>query len=333
MEATIKNITYYLPPKIISNKDLAIEFPEFSASQILKKTGINIRTRTTPEVIGSDMAFHAAEKLFDDSELDKNDVDFIVYVTEGLDYKAPATAVILQDRLGLPINIGAIDVPLGCSGFTHALGIAKMIVSSGQGENVLLLFGDTPSFVSHPNDFALRSLFSDAGAAVWVSGSDKKSIGNFIYGADGSGAKNLFVDQSSTRNPLDQKWLDSNSDANGMLYGQMKMNGLEIFTFSLQRVPELVADILKKNDLSMENIDLFVFHQASNIILKSIQRKLRIPEEKMAYYLEHFGNTVSISIPIALSESIKEGRVKKGSKVLVAGFGIGYSWSGTVLYY
>lgn len=333
MGVKIGHISYFLPSIILSNKDLSIDFPDHTPEQIFKKTGVKRRTHTTLKLIGSDMAFNAGEKLFLDSGLKKKDVGFLVYVSEGLDYKAPATAGILQDRLGLPLNIGAIDVPLGCSGFTHALGIAKMVIESGQAKNVLLLFGDTPSFVSHPKDFALRSLFSDAGAAVWVGESATNSIGGFVYGSDGSGAKNLFVDQSSTRNPLNKKWLEDNKDANGMLFGQMKMNGLEIFTFSLQRVPILVDDILKKNKLSMEDIDLFVFHQASKIILKSIQRKLKIPIEKMAYYLEDFGNTVSISIPIALSESIKEGRVKKGSKVLVAGFGIGYSWSGTVLYY
>jgi 3-oxoacyl-[acyl-carrier-protein] synthase III len=333
MEASIKHITYYLPPKIISNKDLAIEFPEFTAEQIFKKTGVKKRTHTTSELIGSDMAFLAAEKLFSESSLNKENVDFLIYVTEGLDYKAPATEVILQDRLELSINIGAIDVPLGCSGFTHALGLAKMVIASGQGQNVLLLFGDTPSFVSHPKDFALRSLFSDAGAAVWVSSSEEKSIGSFVFGSDGSGAKNLFVDHSGARNPTDIKWLQDNSEANGMKYGQMKMDGLEIFTFSLQRVPDLVSDILKKNNIEMNDVDLFVFHQASNIILKSVQRKLRIPDEKMAYYLENFGNTVSMTIPIALCEAQKEGRIKSGSKVLVAGFGIGYSWSGTILCY
>lgn len=333
MEAVIKHIAYYLPPKIISNSDLALEFPEFTANQIFKKTGVKTRTHTTSDCIGSDMAYHAAQKLFSESEIKKENIDFLIYVTEGLDYKAPATAIILQDRLGLSMNIGAIDVPLGCSGFTHALGLAKMVISSGQGTNVLLLFGDTPSFVSHPKDFVLRSLFSDAGAAVWVSSSNISSIGNFVYGADGSGAKNLFVDHSSTRNPSDIKWLQDNSDAEGMKYGQMKMDGLEIFTFSLQRVPELVNDILKKNNVEMDDVDLFVFHQASNIILKSVQRKLRIPGKKMAYYLEDFGNTVSISIPIALNEAQKEGRIKSGSKVLVAGFGIGYSWSGTILIY
>lgn len=333
MEAEILHISYYLPEKLVTNEHLSEDFPEFSPEKIFKKTGVRKRHHTNKDMIGSDMAMEAAEKLFKEFDREKSEIDFLIFVSEGNDYKAPATAVILQDRLGLSKNIGAMDVPLGCSGFTHSLGLAKMIISSGQGSNVLLLFGDTPSFVSHPEDFALRSLFSDAGGAVWVGESEEKKIGKFVYGTDGSGAKNLFVDQSATRNPLDQEWLEKHKDVGGMLFGQMKMDGIEVFTFSLQVVPKLVADILEKNELNLEDIDLFVFHQASHIILRSVQRKLRISDEKMAYYLEDFGNTVSMSIPIALSEAKREGRIKKGMKVLTAGFGIGYSWSGTVLYY
>jgi 3-oxoacyl-[acyl-carrier-protein] synthase III len=333
MEAKICHISYFLPSKIVTNQDLSVDFPEQTPEQIFKKTGVRKRTHTTPDVIGSDMAFLAAKKLFKESGKSIDDVGFLIFVSEGNDYIAPATGVILQDRLGLPTNICAIDIPLGCSGFTHSLGFAKMVIESGQADNVLLLFGDTPSFGSHPKDFALRSLFSDAGAAVWVEKSKSKGVGEFIYGTDGAGVKSLYVERSGFRNPIDKQWLENQEDVGGMPIGRMRMDGTEIFTFSLKVVPQLVANIVAKHNLKMEEIDLFVFHQASNIILKSIQRKLRIPEEKMAYYLENFGNTVSMSIPIALSESAREGRIGEGSKVLVAGFGIGYSWSGTVLYF
>jgi len=333
MGAKINHISYYLPSKVVTNEDLSLEFPEYTPEQIYKKTGVRIRTHTNPTQIGSDMAFQAFQNLLDETNLKKEEVDFLIYITEGQDYKAPATAIILQDRMGLSKDIMAIDVPLGCSGFTHSIGLAKMAISSGQAKNVLLLYGDTPSFVSHPKNFALRSLFSDAGAAVWVSNSNRDYIGDFVYGSDGSGAKNLFVDNSSTRNPASIDYLSKKSDVGGMPYGEMKMDGLEIFTFSLQSVPKLVHEILRKNNLELDDVDLFIFHQASNIILKSIQRKLRLPDSKMAYYIENFGNTVSVSIPIAICESIKDGRIKNGSKVLVAGFGIGYSWSGTILYY
>jgi 3-oxoacyl-[acyl-carrier-protein] synthase III len=333
MGCTIKHIEYHLSSLKVTNKDLSVAFPKYSEDEIYKKIGVKTRFNTEENIIGSDLAFFAAEDLFNKSNYKKTDVQFLLFCTEGLDYIAPMTACILQDKLGLNNNIGALDLPAGCSGFTNALGMAKAIVESGQSDNVLLLFGDTPGLVSHPNDFPLRALFSDAGAAVWVEKSKHNQLGSFVYGVDGSGAKHLYVDHSCLRNPPNADWLEENADVGGMPRGQMKMNGLEVFSFSLKEVPLLVNAILEKNKLNFEDIDLFVFHQASNIILKSIQKKLKVSDEKMAYYIEDNGNTVSVSIPLALKKAEREGRIKKGSKVLLAGFGIGFSWSGTVLFY
>lgn len=333
MGCEIKAITYKLSSRKISNEDLANNYDKVEPSDIYKKTGIKYRYITTENIIGSDLACFAAEDLFKIYKIDRKKIDFLLFCTEGLDYIAPMTSCLIQDRLRLKNNIGALDLPSGCSGFTNSLGMAKAIIESGQSDNVLLLFGDTPGLVTNPNDLNLRALFSDAGAAVLIERSNKNQIGSVVYGVDGSGSKHLFVDQSCLRNPIDEEWLKTNRDVGGMPRGQMRMNGLEVFSFSIKEVPLLVKQILEKNQLEMNDIDLFVFHQASNIILKSIQRKLRISDEKMSYYLEDFGNTVSVSIPLALCEAEKENRISRGSKVLVAGYGIGFSWSGTVLYY
>lgn len=329
----MNHIVYHLPDKCITNVELAKQFSDYTPDQIFKRTGIKKRFHTTRDVIGSDLAFVAAEKLFSDADFEKDKVEFLIFVTEGLDCVAPASAIILQDRLGLPNNIGAIDVPLGCSGFTHALGLGSTLIRSGQVKNVLILFGDTPSLVSHPEDFHLVSLFSDAGAAVWLEEAERGGIGNFVYGTDGSGAKSLSVDGSLFRQPMDVNWLNKYKDVGGMPTGRMQMNGLDILSFSLQKVPKLVGDILAKNETDFEEIDFFVFHQASNIILKSLQRKMRIPDEKMVYCIADYGNTVSISIPLALKELGKGSKIFPGAKVLIAGFGIGFSWSGTILQY
>ncbi|MCB0380017.1 MAG: ketoacyl-ACP synthase III [Flavobacteriales bacterium] len=332
MGCEIKAITCKLSTNKVTNEILAGKY-DIQPSIIYKKTGILFRYNTTEDVIGSDLACRAAEDLFTTYNLDRNKIGFLLFCTEGLDYIAPMTACLIQDRLGLKNNIGALDLPSGCAGFTNSLGMAKAIIESGQSDNVLLLFGDTPGLVTNPNDFNLRALFSDAGAAVLIEKSNKNQIGNVVYGVDGRGSKHLFIDQSCLRNPINEEWLKTNRDVGGMPRGQMRMNGLEVFSFSIREVPLLVKQILEKNQLEMGDIDLFVFHQASTIILKSIQRKLRISDEKMAYYIEDFGNTVSVSIPLALSEAEKEKRISRGSKVLVAGYGIGFSWSGTVLYY
>jgi len=333
VKASIKAISYYLPENTLTNKDLSELFPHLTEEDIFKKTGIKKRHITSEGIVGSDLAFFAGEKLFEEHTIDKQIVDFLIFCTEGLDYKGPATACTLQDRLELSTNCGAIDLPLGCTGFTYCLSVAKVLVESQQARNVLVLTSDIPSTVIHPKDADLRMLFGDAGAATLVSADEtgETDIGNFSFGTDGSGAKNLIVKRSGTRNAPDIEWLKEHEDVGGMKYGRMEMNALEIFTFTLRVVPPMIEDILKKNNLTKEHIDLFVFHQANAFLLSVLRRKLKIEVERFFIYMEEVGNTVSATIPIALYEAIKIGKAKKGDRVLVAAFGIGYSWSGTVI--
>jgi 3-oxoacyl-[acyl-carrier-protein] synthase-3 len=207
------------------------------------------------------------------------------------------------------------------------------MIVSGEARNVLMITSDIPSTVIHPLDSELRMIFGDAGAATLISvtDDDKKNIGRFSFGTDGSGAPNLMVHRSGTRNAADRDWLEKNEDAGGMPYGQMSMNSLEIFSFALRVVPPMITDILEKNHTALEEIDLFIFHQANAFLLNVLRRKLKIPEDKFFVFMENVGNTVSASIPIALNEAIRAGRAKKGSTVLLASFGIGYSWSGTIV--
>ena len=334
MGVKIDAITYYLPPNKLTNEDLVIDFPELSTADVLKKTGVKTRYFTSSSVTASDLAVKAANLFFEQGHYKKNEIEFVLFCTECPDYIAPATACIIQDKLELN-NIGALDIPSGCSGFTNALGIVKALIESGQCNNVLLLIGDSPCLVCHPQDFSVRSLFSDAGSCILFTKTEENGvgIGNVVFGSDGKGSKALFVDRSGFRNPVDEQWMLENSEKGGLPMGQLKMDGLEIFSFSLKRVPSLVNEILLKNNLSFEEIDFFVFHQASIMILKSLHKKMKIPDEKMVYCLEEFGNTVANTIPITLKELEKDGRIKKGNKVLVAGFGIGFSWSGTVIFY
>jgi 3-oxoacyl-[acyl-carrier-protein] synthase III len=333
LKAFIHSISYYLPERTLSNGDLCRIFPSLTEKDIFRKTGIKTRHITSEGVVGSDLGFEAANKLFQEHSIDTSTIDYLIFCTEGLDYKGPATACILQHRLGLPVEIGAIDVPFGCTGFTYGLSVAKGLIESGQATNVLLLTSDIPSTVIHPEDAELRMIFGDAGAATLVSGSEKqnKEIGKFSFGTDGSGADNLMVERSGTRNPADLQWFEKNKEAGGMPYGQMKMNSLEIFSFALRVVPPMIENILKKNNLNAEDIDLFIFHQANAFLLNVLRRKLKIEENKFFIYMENVGNTVSASVPIALYEAKKADKIKSGSTVLVASFGIGYSWSGTII--
>ncbi|HTB31407.1 MAG TPA: ketoacyl-ACP synthase III, partial [Bacteroidia bacterium] len=254
-----------------------------------------------------------------------------IFTTEMVDRRGPATACVLQNKLGLPTSLGAIDIPMGCSGFIYGLMVANSLINTKVAKNILFLTGDAATKVIHPRDHELRMIFGDAMAVTLISESETNGIGGFVYGTDGTGAPNLIVEGCCGGEKPTHEWLDKYADAGGMAYGMLSMKGTEILTFSLRKVPPLVKETLEKQNLTMEDIDLFIFHQASGFILEVLRRKMKIPKEKFFTNIENLGNTVAATIPLALYDAQKEGRAKKGSKVLIAGFGIGYSWGATVI--
>ena len=330
-------ISYCLSSKAVTNKDLANEFKEASADTIFAKTGISTRFQTEGDVVASDLGFLAAEKLCKEHNIQKEKIDFIIFVSSCLDYKSPTTACILQDRLGLNTNIGALDILHGCTGFIYGLSAAKGLIATDQAEKILLITADSPTKLVHPEDLELLSIFSDGAAATLVTNQNSKvsgKIGKFVFGTDGIGAKNLMSTRSGMRNPTDANWFKENKEVpSGLKWGKLEMNGSQIFIFSIRTVPKLVNTILSKENLAIEEIDLFVFHQANGVMLDFLRSKLRIPKKKFYLNIENKGNTVSATIPIALKDAFSEGLITKGCKVLVAGFGIGYSWGGTVIRY
>lgn len=333
MNASIFAISKYLPTSILSNTDLCKAFPELNETDIYKKTGILNRHISADQEFGSDMAVAAAEQLFQEHAIDRSEVDFLIYCSETLDYRAPATACLIQDRLNLPTHCGAIDVPLGCTGFTYSLSLAKALIESGQAKKVLILNSDTSSKVIHPKDLELRMIFGDAATASLIIATEQETgsaIGNFVFGTDGSGAENLIVKRSASRNAIDIDWLREHQEFGGMPYGKMEMNSIEIFNFALRIVPTLLNEVLLKNQITLQEIDFVVFHQANTFLLQVLRRKLKIEEKKFVICMENTGNTVSASIPLCLIELMETKKIRKGQKILIAGFGIGYSWSATV---
>ncbi len=332
MSAYIKAISYYLPDNVLTNEELSRLFPEYTPEEIFRRTGIKERHFSSPDEIPSDAAVIAAEKFFKEHPAcKKEDIDFLIFCTEMVDRRGPATACILQNRIGLPVTAGAIDIPMGCSGFVYGLLVAQSLVNSGAAKNVLFLTGDAATKVIHPADHELRMIFGDAMAATLISNNDSGSIGGFVFGTDGSGAQNLIVEGCCGAEKPTREWLDKYADAGGMAYGKLSMNGTEILNFTLKRVPPMVKQLLEKEKLALEDIDLFIFHQASGFMLEVLRRKMKIPKEKFFTNMEYIGNTVAATIPLALYDALKAGLIKKGSKVMIAGFGIGYSWGATVL--
>ncbi len=330
MKAYIKNIAYALPAKAISNEDLVRDFPEWTAEKVADKLGVKQRHVVSETETAADLATQAAENLFKENpDIQRENIDFVLLCTQSPDYFLPTSACIIQHRLGLPTHIGALDFNLGCSGFVYGLSLAKGLVLGGIAKNVLLLTSETYNKHIHPKDKSNRTIFGDAAAACLVSNEGWAEIGNFSLGTDGSGAENLMVKTGGMRYKEKANDLTFDENDNPTSSDYLYMNGSEILSFTLEAVPLLVADTLQKNSMQQADIDLFVFHQANKYILNFLRKMIKIEEEKFYYYIENVGNTVSSTIPIALYEAKKENKLT--GNILLAGFGVGYSWGGVIL--
>ena len=328
MKAYIKAIEYYLPEKTITNKDISKKFPEWSEEKIYSKVGIRCRHIATEGETALDMAKKAADQLFKRCINLKQDIDFLIFCTQSQDYKLPTGACILQDRLRLGINCGSFDFNLGCSGYVYGLSIAKGLIISGQARNVLLLTGETYSKYIHPDDKGNICIFGDAASATVVSSYGFAEIGEFVFGSDGSGFDNLIVKTGGARNPdkLNEFSVDNNKHIISSDY--LYMDGESIFSFTLKQVPKMVKMLIEKSSTTMDDIDLFIFHQANTYILEFLRKKLKIDRAHFYYYIENVGNTVSNTIPIALCNAIRDGSIKGRKNIILAGFGVGLSWCG-----
>ena len=327
-KAFIKDLAYYLPPNTVTNEELVKEFPEWSVDKIAEKVGV-LERRVVVDETATDLALKAAERLFAQNKVNKEDVDFVLFCTQSPDYKLPSSACIIQDRLGLSTKCGAFDFNLGCSGYEYGLAVAKGLISAGVSNNVLLLTGETYNKYIHPKDKGNRTIFGDGASATIISADGFAEIGEFCLGTDGSGAKNLIVKTSGARFEEKANDLKFDEGGNPISSDHLFMDGQEIFMFTLVKVPKMMKEVLAKNNLQKENIDLFVFHQANKYMLEHLRKKLKIDEDKFFVNLAKVGNTVSSTIPIALCDARNENKLT--GNVLLAGFGVGLSWGATII--
>jgi 3-oxoacyl-[acyl-carrier-protein] synthase III len=333
MNAFLHSIRVALPETVVDNDQLAREFPGWSAQKIHEKTGIRERRVAAADECASDLAVKAASRLLDEEGPDRSQIDFLLNCTQTPDYLLPTTACVLQDRLRLSQACGALDYNLGCSGYVYGLGLAKGLIRSGQAREVLLVTADTYSKLMHPLDKSVRTLFGDAATASLIRADPRDTlVGPFVYGTDGSGADNLIVPCGGMRlRHRPDAELVHDGSGNARTDNDIRLNGPEIFNFTVRVIPQAVATLLQRANLCMSDIDLFVFHQANRFILEHLRKKLGVPPEKFVFALEHVGNTVSSSIPIALQEANEAGRLEAGSRIMLVGFGVGYSWAATVI--
>ena len=337
MKAYIDDIEYFVPSNKLSNEDLSEISPEWDVDKIFEKTGISNRFIAGKDQTAVDLAVSAATKLFEKRPELSNLVDFVILCTQSPDYYLPTSACLIQERLGLRQTVGAIDVNQGCSGFVYSIGLAKGLIETKQAEYVLVITADTYSKYINEKDKSVRTLFGDAAACTLIKGSssNEELISRPIYGTNGKGGKHLIVPHGGSRNPISNKSREEKRDTSNNVRSNadLFMNGREIFTFTLTAVPRVFKQILERENLTLDDIDVVILHQANKFILDSVQKKLNIPEEKMHRSYGEFGNTVSSTIPIGLKQELLKANNNTNRKALLLGFGVGLSWAGNIVKY
>ncbi len=334
MGACIKSISYYLPETKFTNDDFFGVFPEsLSNKENLLKLGIGNRNIVSPQETASDLAVKSALLLFKEHSIDKSAIDFVLFCAQEFDHYTPTTACIIQHKLGLNTQCGALDFNLGCSGFIYGVGVAKGLIESIGCKNILLLTASTLTKTFHAKDKSSRFLFGDGAAATLISADSENKIGEFIFGSDGGRADKIIIKDGGARNKITTESLEDITDEYGNVTNNASfyMNGASIFNFGLKTIPTLITETLAKNNIPKEKVDLYIFHQANLFLIETISKKLGLPSEKVFNFMESIGNTVSSTIPIALAEAIKQKKATQGNKVLICGFGTGLSWGATLI--
>ncbi len=324
--ATIGPISVYFPQKHETIDDLNREHPEWNNAEIHEKTGVFGRYISAEDEFCSDMAVSAATKLFEEHAIDPRSVDFLLLCTQTPDYPLPTTACIVQDRLGMRIDCGALDFNLGCSGYVYGLCLADGLIRTEVARRVLLITSEAYTKYIDASDRSLRTIFGDAAAATLIEASDTRSIHAFSLGTDGSGADTLVAygkgsrPESLSMKPRHRRrWASS-------LY----MDGAELIKFTDSSIPPLVDDLLQKAQLTKADIDLFLMHQATRKMLEGLTACLGVSPDKVPIKMENYGNTVSSTLPILIQEMRRAGALTPEKINMLLGFGVGLSWAGAI---
>jgi 3-oxoacyl-[acyl-carrier-protein] synthase-3 len=330
LPGSLIDIEYYLPEKIVRNDYFRDRFPDWKVDQAALRTGVFERRIARQDETAYDMALLAAKKLIKKNPSLSEKIDGIIFCTQSPDYIMPSNAFLLQRDLGLKKNLIAFDYNLACSGFIYGLVMAASFIRSGIAKNLLLITADTYSKHLAEDDRSTRMLFGDGAAVSWVGETSDldiepmiSSFDDFLLSSDGTGWDQFIIRSGGNRHSISRRAEPGYND-------KIEMNGLRVLNFVNDRVIKQLFELLINNHLVADEIEQFFFHQASGLALASLQKKLNVGNEKLFSNLANIGNTVSASVPILLKDYFSHNTLPKGSRVLLSGFGVGYSWGSTL---
>ena len=321
----LRGVVCAVPERVVANDAFFTRFGEESVRDVVKMIGVETRHWVAEGGTTSDLCLAAARRLLERLDWAAASIDALIFVSQTPDQRLPATACVLQGELGLSTRCLAFDVGLGCSGYVYGLWLASAMISAGC-RRVLLLAGDTSSRMVDPADRGTALLFGDAGSASAIEFSPGAPAIHFVLGSDGAGAANLMVQAGGFRPPApDARRPEGRSPEH------LFMDGGEVFAFTLRAVPALVADTLADAGRTAEEVDLYLLHQANRFMLRHLAKKIGAPNERVPINIDQYGNTSSASIPLLLTTSVAERVTGAPARVLMAGFGVGYSWGSALI--
>lgn len=329
----ISGLAAAVPANTIENEAYTEHFPAEDVKLIVEKTGIKQRRFAPAGMTSSDLCFAAAEKLLSEMEISRDEIDAVIFISQTPDYRMPASSVILQDKLGLPKSTLAFDINLGCSAFVYGLSVAYSFMMQQNIRHVLLLDGETRSRVYHPKDRKTGFLFGDGGVAALIGRDERFGQSWFSLNSDGSRQDLIKMDAGGYRNPstpetLKEKVVDEHGNIRTDEHGYM--NGADVFNFAIREVPKNIKETLTFSGVEKDAVDFFVLHQANIYMNSYLAKKLKLDPEKVPVNLDRFGNTSSVTIPLAIATELQQA-LKEPKQLLLCGFGVGMSWATAVL--
>lgn len=318
-----------IPNRVIENLKYTEFFPEEQVKEVVEKVGIYQRRFADEKTCSSDLCFAAAQKLILDNEIDRNEIDLLVFISQTPDYRMPATSITLQHRLGLSNNCVAFDINLGCSAFIYGMSVVFSMMQTGGFRKALILDGETRSKVYGPRDRRSAFIFGDGGVAALVEQNKKFGVSYMSLNSDGSRADLIMIKAGGYRHPsspetLKEKVVDEYGNMRSEEQGYMK--GGDVFNFVIREIPRDIKKTLAAAEITVDKLDYIVFHQANNFINSFIAKKMKLDISKIPHTIEKFGNTSSVSVPLTIVSELK-GKLDGEKRLLLSAFGVGMTWA------
>ena len=328
----IRAVAACVPQKIEYNKDLGYMMTEEEIDKAIHNIGIEERRIAEPNVCASDLCEQAAKKLFVDNAIDPSSIDVLIFVSQTSDYHQPATAAILQHKLGLSKDTLAFDINLACSGYVYGLSTAYAYAQNESVKRVLLLVGETMSKIVSRYDKVNTPLFGDAGTATLIEKGEEFGSAVFSLHTDGKGAEVMMIPDGGFRNPCVPESFAEETDANGdkRTRMQFRMDGMAVFNFGMSEEPRDVKNLVAAAGVELANVDLLIYHQANKFMTDFFSKWLKFDKAKTPYSIKKYGNTSSASIPLTIASELYAGYPER-EKVILSGFGAGLSWGSVLL--